>query len=452
MVQNLQQFPGELVFLMQTGHVFTVRDAPKGIDRLTGLPDRQSFGESVLQQVLEADQTSVICLFDIDHFRFLNMIAGTVAGDTALQSVAAVLMAGLKAGDVIGRTGDDEFAIIFSGADIAEAQSRAEKLLAAISASRLTQSGDVYRLTACAGLVLMRPADEPYSWLMSAMATCAEAKDLGRGSVVVKQACDGLSTLQETEARIVTGLQSAIADNRLQLYAQEIINFDVDTKERQFELLVDMVDRRGRRFPAASVIPVAERHGFIRDLDRWVMKSVLVDSAAILNENPNLRLSLNLSGQSLADPGLWPFIAGLFERSGVAAGQIQFEITETSAISDMSVARAFVEAARGHGCKVALDDFGSGLSSFVYLRTFTVDCIKIDGAFVGNVTQPDSVDRAIVSAIVSVAHSLRLTVVAEHVDNTDVLATLVELGVDMIQGFLISQPKPFKEMFEKDAV
>lgn len=437
--------------MAQVDPLAQVRELSEGIDLLTGVLDRQNFAGYLAQIRLVANETSVLCLIDIDHFRFLNMVAGISAGDRALQSVTAILQAELTSGDIIGRTGDDEFAIILTGSDLPQAQGRANALVTAISAIRLTYAAEVYSLTACAGLVLMRAADDPKAWLMAAMATCAAAKDLGRSSVVLAGASENLQHLQDTEARIMTGLQSAIADDRLQLYAQEIFNLDASCAERQYELLVDMVDRHGTRFPAANVIPVAERHGFIRELDRWVMKSVLVDSAAILLDRPSLRLSLNLSGQSLADPGLWSYMSGLFEQSGVSPRQIQFEITETSAISDMTVALAFVKAARDFGCKVALDDFGSGLSSFVYLRTFTVDCIKIDGAFVGNVTQGDSVDRVIVSAIVNVAHALGLTVVAEHVDSTDVLATLAELGVDMIQGFLISQPIPYKQMFEKHA-
>ena len=248
---------------------------------------------------------------------------------------------------------------------------------------------------------------------------------------------------------MLTRLPAAMKDWRLQLCAQEIFSFKPSEDVLQFELLMHMVDRQGNKYSAGSIIPAAERNGFIRELDRWVMKVVLVDYAPILHDNPKLRLSLNLSGQSLGDPELWPYVRNLFEESKVPGFQIQFEITETSPIADMDVALDFIRSARAFGCKVALDDFGSGLSSFLYLRSFPVDCIKIDGAFVANVCDPQSVDRAIVKSIVGVAHDLGLAVVAEHVDSSATMETLRDLGVDMIQGYLISRPQPFVEMFEK---
>ncbi len=418
------------------------------MDRLTGLPGRAWMGEALARQQPSVDLGSVLCVLDLDQLRFLNLIAGTEVGDIALRDIAALLKSLMRVDDLIARTGDDEFSVVFVGCDLTEARGRAADLLAAVSAYHLPKPHETYSLTASAGLMVMAPGDAPRSWLTGAVAACTAAKDLGRGRLVFAGDAECLFSHQEIEARILMGLKSAIADDRLQLYAQEIICFDPLCTDMQFEVLVHMVDRDGTKFLPASVIPAAERHGYIRELDRWVMKAVLVDCAAILHGNPKLCLSLNLSGQSLGDPGLWPYIAGLFEKSGVPGHRIQFEITETSAISDMAVALAFVTAARGHGCRVALDDFGSGLSSFLYLRTFPVDCIKIDGAFVGNVTDPNSIDRAIVRAIVGVAHDLGLDVVAEHVDSTGVLKTLGELGVDMVQGFLIAQPRPFLEMFK----
>ncbi|MEO8242011.1 MAG: EAL domain-containing protein [bacterium] len=422
------------------------------LDALTGFPGRLEFIEVLAGHRIQVGKTSVLCMIDLDQFRFLNLSAGLEAGDTVLRDIAALLREALVSGEMIARTGDDEFSIIFSGCGLSEARLRVDSLLNLVSAYSLARSGEVFSLTASAGLVLMQTTEDPQTWLKSAMAACTAAKDIGRGAVVLAEAAAGLSSQQMVEAQILVSLPSAIAENRLQLYAQEIFGFDASRQEMQFELLVNMVDRSGTTFSAASVIPVAERYGLIRDLDRWVVKSALLDNAGILLRNPEVNLSLNLSGASLGDPDLWPFIAGLLAESGVPGAQIQFEITETCVISDMLVARAFIEAVRNLGCRVALDDFGSGLSSFNYLRSFPVDCLKIDGAFVRNVIDPDSIDRVIVDAIVDVAHRLDLTVVAEHVDNTEVLQTLRDLGVDMVQGFLISQPTDYVKMFENFAI
>lgn len=424
--------------------------ATAGLDALTGLSGRPKFIADLARFLPGLEREAVLCLIDLDQFRFLNAVAGPQAADQALNQIAALLAAGLAPDDLIGRTGDDEFSVLFTGCSRAEARVRSDALLQRLSGYRLDCRDRVFTFTACVGLAVATATDRAEDILHVAMCACGAAKDGGHGNTVLAGEDGCHSERYQTDARVLTGLQSAIAGDRLRLYAQEIFSFDPGAGDvLQFELLVHMVDSDGTEFPPSVIIPAAERHGFIRQLDRWVLKAALIDNAALLHQLSHLCLSLNLSGQSLADPDLWPYVAGLFAQAGVPGDRIQFEITETAAIRDMAVALAFIESARAHGCKVALDDFGSGLSSFIYLRTFPVDCIKIDGAFVGNVTDPDSVDRAIVTAIVGVARDLGLTVVAEHVDSTEVLATLRQLGIDKVQGFLISQPQPFREMFEK---
>jgi diguanylate cyclase len=416
------------------------------VEKTTGLPGRQEFIDYLRSRPASG---VYICLLDIDKFRFLNSAVGIVAADLALQQISEVLRQHIAPGDHLGRTGDDEFAVSFVRDSLQEARQKATELMAALASYQLDWNGQIFNFTACAGLAAVSSPDTAEHSLHLAMAACSAAKDAGRGSLIVAGEASVHSTNYHRDARILTGLLSAIAEDRLRLYAQEIFSLtqtEGDTLE--FELLVHMVDTDGTSYPPSAIIPAAERHGFIRELDRWVMKAVLIDNAELLRSNPNVMLSLNLSGDSLSDPTLWEYIAGLFAKSSVAKSRIQFEITETSPISDMPVALAFVKAVRAHGCKVALDDFGSGLSSFVYLRTFPVDCIKIDGAFVGNVMHSASADRAIIKSIVGVARDLGVTVVAEHVDSHGVLGTLRELGINKIQGYLISQPKPFSEMFK----
>lgn len=430
----------------------TARPEPEilGLDGLTGLPGRERFTEDLARHLSTLTEQVALCVIDIDQFRYLNAVAGTGGGDLALQQIAGLLVANLAPTHLIGRTGDDEFAILFAGTPPQEAAALTTGLLTMLGNHRLNWGGRVFTFSACAGFAVASPADSVGDLLHGAMTACGAAKDAGRGSLVLAGDAGSPAVRYHDEARILTGLRSAFADDRLRLYAQEIFSLSAtDADVLEFELLVHMIDRDGTEFPPSAIIPAAERHGYIRELDRWVVKAALTDCAALLQRNPNICLSVNLSGQSLADPMLWPYVATLFEQSGIPGARIQFEITETSAITNMAAALDFVHAARAHGCKVALDDFGSGLSSFVYLRTFPVDCIKIDGAFVAKVTDPDSADRAIVTAIVGVARDMGLTVVAEHVDSGAVLATLRQLGVDKVQGFLIAQPQPFAEMFQK---
>ncbi|MDO9526668.1 MAG: EAL domain-containing protein [Gemmobacter sp.] len=440
----------EKTLLTLAGQIADHQETVAMPDGLTGLAGRQEFCANLAGTLPTLDQDALLCLIDIDQFRFLNSALGPSVGDVVLKRMSALLQAELAPGDLIGRTGDDEFTILLVGRSLQTARAKVAAMLEAMGRFRLVQLGRDFSLSACAGLAVVSSGDDGDSLLHVVASACGAAKDAGRGSMVLAGEAICLSSRFHREARILTGLQSAIAADRLRLFAQEIFSFDPLVGDvLEFELLVHMVDADGTEFPPSAIIPAAERHGFIRDLDRWVMKAALVDGAELLHRNPNINLSLNLSGPSIADPELWPYIEGLFRKCGVAGARIQFEITETSAITDMAVALAFVQAARAYGCKVALDDFGSGLSSFVYLRTFPVDCIKIDGAFVGKVTEPGSADHAIVKAIVSVARDLGLSVVAEHVDSTEVLATLRQMGIDKVQGFLISQPKPFRELIEK---
>ncbi|MDR7127159.1 EAL domain-containing protein [Pseudotabrizicola sp. 4114] len=413
---------------------------------------RSRFLEELAASVEAQSAATVLCVLDIDKFRFLNAVVGSQVADLALQQIFEVLRGHLGPETLIGRTGDDEFSVLLSGGDLPKAHAQTVSLMEALARYQLDWCGQVFRFTACAGLTVVSQSQTAADALHAAMTACCAAKDISPGSIVVADEAEKFLTRHYADARILTGLQSAMAVDRLRLYAQEIFSLDPAVGTTlEFELLVHMVDADGTEFPPSAIIPAAERHGYIRDLDRWVMKAALLEHADLLQRNRNITLSLNLSGQSLADPTLWPYVSALFAESAVSASRIQFEITETSAISDMSVAMSFVQSVRALGCRVALDDFGSGLSSFVYLRTFPVDCIKIDGAFVANVTDAKSTDRAIVSAIVGVARDLQLTVVAEHVDSAEILATLRKLGVHKVQGYLIAEPRPFREMFEKSS-
>lgn len=415
-----------------------------------GLSWRSQFLRDVVAHLQREKCDAVLCVLDIDKFRFLNAAVGNRVADIALGQIAEVLHAHLGPGGLMARTGDDEFSVLFPGADMPTARKDAAALMEALAAYRLDWEDQAFSFTACAGLAAVRQGAPPANALHAAMIACCAAKDIRPGTILTSDDTNGALDRHRADARIMTGLQSAVSADRLRLYAQEIFSLDPSAGDvLEFELLVHMIDVDGREFPPSAIIPAAERHGFIRGLDRWVVKAALVDHADLLRRHPNVTLSLNLSGMSLSDPGLWPYVSGLFAQSDVAASRIQFEITETSAIRNMPAAMKFVQSVRAMGCKVALDDFGSGLSSFVYLRTFPVDCIKIDGAFVAHVTDPESKDRAIVRAIVQVARDLRLTVVAEHVDSAEILATLRDLGVQKVQGYLISEPRPFREMFEK---
>lgn len=281
--------------------------------------------------------------------------------------------------------------------------------------------------------------------LVSAVVT---ARQNHRSCVVVSPPVESISREIELTAQLLCDLPTAMRENRLRLNAQDIVACTPrpDTPH-QVEILLLMQDRDGNEYSPSSFLPEAEKSALIEMVDQWVLHRTLVDFGPQLRAHPQLWVSINVSAPSLGNPEFRDILSGVLRASGIDPRRVQLEITETSVIRDLDQACANIREARRLGCSIALDDFGSGLSSFGYLKAFEPDCLKIDGGLIPNVVDPENVEAQVVRSIIGLAHRLGIEVVAEHVSSHEILAALGSLGIDKVQGYELGRPRPFPELF-----
>ena len=411
-------------------------------DALTSLPNRRSF-ERHLQRAIEAIgsncRSSVFCFIDLDQFKVINDTVGHLAGDRLLQKVGDLLSSKIRKGDVLARLGGDEFGLLLRDCSMRRAQNMAGKLIAALSEERFFHGDKIFDIGASVGLAPINAASRGASQVLAeADLACYAAKDDGRNRVQVYQANDRDLTLRRDEMSKSSLVRRALDEDRFVLHAQ-LIHPLADTGDAvpSYEILLRMIGLDGSLVPPCDFIPAAERYGLMAEIDRWVIGQ----SFALLADRPATRININLSGISLNDAGLADFIKRLLLSSPIAPQNLCFEITETAAIRSLSKTKSLIGELKDIGCRFALDDFGSGLSSFSYLKQLPVDFLKIDGSFIRDMLD-DERSRTMVEAIHHVARSLTLRTVAECVETDDVTRMLRKIGIDFVQGFAVGRPEP----------
>ncbi|MBU4529510.1 MAG: EAL domain-containing protein [Hoeflea sp.] len=419
-------------------------------DALSGLFNRVAFDEALENAISgAADKAFSVFYLDLDHFKAINDFAGHAAGDEALKLLAAGIAKLLPGNAFFARLGGDEFAILLPGSDREAARKIATNVIAAI---RDIDVGCVVggpRLGCSIGITMVSdPSTTASDALARADDACYAAKSAGRNRFSFFTEDRNSATSGFSAAREVVDLMSALEENRVILFAQEIRSLE-QPHDRcgRVEILARLQDRDGRIVGPDAFIPAAERFGMASVLDRWIIRKAFADYGHLL-EAFDLKIGFNLSAQTLADPGLWSFVTATAEEHRTPLPQIAFEITETAAVTCFETANGFVLNARQHGCMVSLDDFGSGLSSFDYLRRFPINCIKIDGAFVERIAE-SKVDRAIVASVVELARNLGFDVVAEKIKNQEILTHLTRLGVAYGQGFHLHRPEPLEDIVKR---
>lgn len=419
-------------------------------DALTGLVNRLEF-ERQLGQLLgtarHENRHHVLCYLDLDQFKIINDTAGHVAGDSLLRDLAALIQGYIRDTDMLARLGGDEFGILLENCSPEKAKGIASNILGAINTFRFAWQGRSFNLGASIGLVPVTPESKGTADLLSAADTaCYVAKDRGRNRFHVYLSNDTDVTRRQGEMEWVARIEQAITENRFRLYYQPIAPLvDQSAAEigKHCELLLRLVDDRdGMLIAPDHFIPAAERYRLMPQIDRWMLQTAFGQLHECAGLRPRL-CSINLSGQSLGDEAFIEFVMSLFRNSDVPPQSICFEITETAAIANLSGAQRFISVFREKGCHFALDDFGSGLSSFAYLQNLPVEYLKIDGVFVKNVAH-SIVDRAMVAAIHQMACIMGMETIAECVEDTDALATLREIGVNYVQGYVIARPQPLE--------
>lgn len=415
-------------------------------DPLTGLVNRHEFERrlSILADgARERGERHVLLYLDLDQFKLVNDTCGHVAGDELLRQLAVVLSNRLGAGYTLARLGGDEFGVLLPGASTVQGEAVAEALRQEIAEFRFVWGDKTFTVGASAGLVELGPGCGDLAALISAADTaCYMAKERGRNRVFVHQPTDAEVRRRHGEVEWVNQMTRAFEENRLRLYYQEIHPLPLGQACRRREILLRMVDEAGRLVPPMAFIPAAERYNLMPTLDRWVVRGVF----GWLKEHrdrlcPEAVFSINLSGQSLGDEDFADFVLDQLSVAGIEPRHICFEITETAAIANLSRALRLIHALRAVGVSFALDDFGSGMSSFAYLKNLSLDTIKIDGAFVRDMLT-DPVDYAMVEAITHIGHVMGLTTIAEYVENDEIVRRLTALGVDYAQGYGVHRPQP----------
>ncbi len=423
-------------------------------DPLTGLLNRRELEARLQETLAEArrypDQQHWLCYIDMDQFKVINDTCGHLAGDELLKQVAADLRRHVRRSDLVARTGGDEFAILLKHCDEAEARDSIERMRKSLHELRFAWDDKSFSVSASFGLVQISDSSGSlYDLLSAADTACYVSKDEGRNRVHVYMADDDATSRRQGEMQWVHRIHEALSEDRFVLYYQTIAPLQQRREKRHCEILVRMLNPDGSLVPPMAFIPGAERYNLMADIDRWVIRNTLTALAGLRVSEPHIpeMVSINLSTQSLCDDDLLPFVLNQLERTGVEPRRICFEITETAAIANLSRARQFITALQARGCRFSLDDFGSGLSSFGYLKSLPVDFLKIDGGFVRDILD-DPIDLALVESINQIGHILDIRTIAEYVENDRIAAVLRRLGVDYAQGYAIDRPAPLAELAE----
>ncbi len=420
-------------------------------DPLTRLLNRREFDmrlKRVLDTARDEDSEHALCYLDLDQFKVVNDNCGHIAGDELLRQLGDLLKNNVRKRDTLARLGGDEFGVLMEHCNLQQAKRVAETLRKVIEEFRFAWEDRIFNVGVSIGLVpITNTGLNSIDVLKQADAACYAAKDAGRNRIHVYLEADSELARRHGEMQLIEQINRALAEDRLELYSQTIVPVNkAASAGTHYEILVRMTDEEGQQVAPDAFLAAAERYGVSPRLDRYIIQRAF----SHLSKNPEhlegvAQCAINLSGLSLSNTDFHDFLLGLFKSSKVPAEKICFEITETAAISNLTDATEFMHSLREQGCRFALDDFGSGLSSFAYLKSLPVDYLKIDGFFVRDIAT-DPISYAMVKSIHDIGKLMGMQTIAEFVENDAIMKKLKEIGVDYAQGYGISRPRPIAEM------
>lgn len=414
-------------------------------DELTGLINRREFENRVELALLSARGENLqhaMCYLDLDQFKVVNDTCGHIAGDELLRQLSTLLKTEIRSGDTLARLGGDEFGVLYMNCSVEKAKELAERLRIAINDFQFNWENKSFAIGVSIGLVAVDQHSNLHALLSAADTACYVAKDEGRNRIHSFNDNDDALTKRTGQMQWVHIITRALEEGRFSVYCQKMMNFD-KSLATHFEMLIRMVDENGKIIPPLAFIPAAERYNLMKWIDRWMISNTFESIKQLLttSDERNLMFAINISAQSLCDDDFLPYLKQQFEESGLEPSLICFEITETSAIVNLTRAQALMAELNKLGCYFSLDDFGSGLSSFGYLKNLKVDFLKIDGAFIRDIVN-DPIDKALVKSINQVGHVMGIKTIAEYVETQEILKELELMGVDFVQGYAISKPVP----------
>lgn len=415
-------------------------------DVLTGLANRNEFMarlEAALHGVQEHDAQHALLYLDIDQFKVINDTCGYSAGDRVIVELSRLLSDTLRDTDIVARLGGDEFGVLLHDCDRDGALQRAQQLIEDVGQYRFVWLSRRFPVAASVGIVEVTPEMLSVEELLSiADAACRTAKEKGRNRTQLYSITDEHFLSRKDEMEWVARLNAALENDSFVLFHQRFGALSgTEQGVRHGEILIRYRDGDGRLVGPGAFVPSAERYNLMPAIDRWVLRQVC--ERAVRQGDCGI-LSINVSGTTLSDEKFPDEVKHLLDTTGMNAASLCFEITETAAISNLPLATRFIDEMKALGCSISLDDFGSGMSSFSYLRDLAVDYLKIDGTFVRNLHR-NPVDRAMTEAISNVGKILGLKTVAEFVENDEILAELRRIGVDYAQGYGVHRPEPWLE-------
>lgn len=420
-------------------------------DTLTGLVNRHEFDQRLDQALVKAindNQEHALLYLDLDQFKVVNDTCGHMAGDELLKQLAAVLTHKIRRADTLGRLGGDEFGVLLEECNLGQAKYIADELRQAVKEYRFVWEDRTFEIGVSIGMIPITADSGTQAELLSAAdVACYAAKDAGRNRIHIYAPDDSKLAERHGEMQWVSKITEALENDRFRLYYQAIEPIkDLHTNGRHFEVLIRMQTDNNNLIQPGAFLSAAERYNLTPSIDRWVIKTML----NWLGEHPDIAstihsVSINLSGLSIGDNSFLDYVFEQFKSTGCPPEQICFEVTETAAIANFAQAAGFVAELKQFGCRFALDDFGSGMSSFAYLKNLKVDYLKIDGMFVKDIVQ-DPIDYAMVKSINEIGHVMGMQTIAEFVEDELILAKLRDLGVDFAQGYGIAKPAPLSEL------
>jgi diguanylate cyclase (GGDEF)-like protein len=421
-------------------------------DALTGLVNRREF-ERRLTELIDTARVQhrehALMFMDMDNFKAVNDTCGHTAGDELLRQLTSVMLSRMRGSDTLARLGGDEFGALLESCPFDQALRIANAMRETVREFRFVWEDKTFSVGVSIGLVPITADSGDLSRVMSlADACCYEAKNKGRDRVQAYRPEEQSAEGKHGELEVVSQISQAFELGRFRLYRQRIEPLAQGAvHEPNYEVLIRMVDKAGNLIPPTGFMPAAERYNLLTSIERWVVSSLIEYlhtqyMAGAISREPHERgyYSVNLSGASINDRSLPDFLRNLLTRYQLPHGLLCFEITETTAISNLTAAAELMRELKGMGCRFALDDFGTGMSSFAYLKYLPVDVIKIAGTFVRDMAT-DPMDYAIVDSINRISHILGIQTVAEEVEDAQTLAKITALKVDFAQGYFIAEPQ-----------
>ena len=417
-------------------------------DNITGQLNRRGITEKLdnaINKIKTNSQQHCLLLVNIDQFKVINETSSQAGGDKLLKQVNSIIQKNLKSTDDLGRLGADEFAAIIYNCNITDATGIADIIRLLIKKYRHYYQDKLFDISACIGVVDLSMEIDNYSAaLRSADLACKVAKEAGGNRVHVFEKNDINLVTHENQMQWVSRINIGLEENRFQIFRQKIQPLQETEELEHYEILLRLKDINGNIISPFQFIPAAERYNLMTKLDKWVVKTTLEKLALIKKTQPEnyFSCSINLSGQSFCEAGFSNFILDQVEKSGLPAEDLCFEITETAAVSNLAQAVEFIKKIKAIGCRFSLDDFGSGMSSFTYLKNLPIDYLKIDGYFVKTLLE-NKIDKAMVMSIHQIGNVMGLKTIAEFVENETILEELRKMGIDYGQGYGIGKSEPF---------